>query len=131
MQAHPRRDPPLLTIFDRSPRICDGLARRAVLKAGGLSVLGLPAAAVASPAEPAPAKACIVLFLMGGPPQHSTWDPKPSAPKEIRGDFGPISTSVPGLQISELLAKTAGHAEKLAILRAVATGDNAHSSSGY
>ena len=121
----------MLTIFDRSPRICDGLSRRAVLKAGGLSALGLPLIASAASTEPARAKACIVLFLMGGPPQHSTWDPKPEAPKEIRGAYGPIATNVPGIQISELLEKTASHADKLAILRAVSTGDNAHSSSGY
>jgi hypothetical protein len=121
----------VLTIFDRSPRICDGLSRRAILKAGGLSAFGLPLAAYGASSEPARAKACIVLFLVGGPPQHSTWDPKPDAPKEIRGEFAPIATNVPGLQISELLTKTATHADKLALLRAVVTGDNAHSSSGY
>ncbi|QDT54740.1 hypothetical protein Pan44_27760 [Caulifigura coniformis] len=121
----------MLTIFDRSPRICDGLSRRTVLKAGGLSAFGLPLVASAASSERARAKSCIVLFLTGGPPQHSTWDPKPDAPREIRGEFGPIATSVPGIQFSELLAKTAVHADKLAILRAVVTGDNAHSSSGY
>ena len=77
------------------------------------------------------ARSCILLFLMGGPPQHSTWDPKPDAPAEVRGDFGPIATTVPGLSISELLPRTALVADKLCILRAVSTGDNAHSSSGY
>ena len=68
---------------------------------------------------------------MGGPPQHSTWDPKPDAPAEVRGDFGPIATSVPGLSLCELLPRTALVADKLCVLRAVSTGDNAHSSSGY
>src|SRR5262249_21312809 len=77
------------------------------------------------------ARSCILLFLMGGPPQHSTWDPKPDAPAEVRGDFGPIATTVPGLSISELLPRTALVADKFCILRAVAPGDNAHSSSGY
>ncbi len=77
------------------------------------------------------AKSCIVLFLMGGPPQHSTWDPKPDAPAEVRGDLGPISTTVPGLSICELMPKTAMIADKLCLLRAVSTQDNAHSSSGY
>ncbi len=123
----------MLTIFDRSPRMCDGLSRRAVLRAGGLSAVGLPglAAAASSRRDDRRAKACIVLFLTGGPPQHSTWDPKPQAPREIRGEFGPIATSVPGVQISELLPRTAAQADKLALLRAVVTGDNAHSSSGY
>ena len=68
---------------------------------------------------------------MGGPSQHSTWDPKPDAPAEVRGEFGPIATTVPGLSISELLPRTALVADKFCILRAVSTGDNAHSSSGY
>jgi hypothetical protein len=68
---------------------------------------------------------------MGGPPQHSTWDPKPDAPAQVRGDFGPIATSVPGLSLCELLPRTALVADKLCILRAMSTGDNAHSSSGY
>ena len=77
------------------------------------------------------AKSCIVLFLMGGPPQHSTWDPKPDAPAEVRGEIGPIATKLPGVQFGSLMPKLAGLADKLAILRAVSTGDNAHSSSGY
>jgi hypothetical protein len=72
-----------------------------------------------------------VLFLMGGPPQHSTWDPKPDAPAEIRGEFHPIHTAVPGLLIASLFPKLATQADKLCLLRAVSTGDNAHSSSGY
>jgi hypothetical protein len=77
------------------------------------------------------ARSCIVLFLMGGPPQHSTWDPKPDAPAEVRGEFGPIATSAPGLSLCELLPHTARVGDKLCVLRAVSTGDNAHSSSGY
>jgi hypothetical protein len=77
------------------------------------------------------ARSCIVLFLMGGPPQHSTWDPKPDAPAEVRGDFGPIATKVPGLSLSDLMPLTAQQADKICVLRAVSTGDNAHSSSGY
>ena len=68
---------------------------------------------------------------MGGPPQHSTWDPKPDAPAEVRGEFRPIATTVPGLSLSELMPRTALVADKLCVLRAVSTGDNAHSSSGY
>lgn len=118
-----------------SARLCDGLTRREVLRVGGLSALGLSLPDVLRARAVAPAtgkaKSCIILFLMGGPPQHSTWDPKPDAPPEIRGEFGPIDTSVPGIRISSLLPRLARQAEKLAILRAVSTGDNAHSSSGY
>jgi hypothetical protein len=77
------------------------------------------------------AKAVIVFGLVGGPPQHETWDPKPDAPAEIRGEFGAIATKTPGLRVGELMPKTAGWTDKIAVLRAVVTGDNAHSSSGY
>ena len=125
-------------------RLCDGRTRREAIRIGGLGLLGaglglsdlLRAADTASrPASGATtfgrARSCILLFLMGGPPQHSTWDPKPDAPADVRGDFGPIATTVPGLSISELMPRTALVADKLCILRAVSTGDNAHSSSGY
>lgn len=127
----------MLSIYESSPKLCDGVSRRALLQAGTLGSLGLfshwPQIANAfSPSRnPATAKRCIVLFLLGGPPQHSTWDPKPLAPAEVRGEFGPIPTSVPGIQLSELLPFAAARMDRLAILRSVATGDNAHSSSGY
>ena len=127
----------MLSLCDNSARLCDGVPRRAFLRAGSLSALGLSLPRSLAARQPptrmkgARAKKCIVLFLLGGPPQHSTWDPKPAAPKEIRGEFGPISTNVPGVQISELMPRTAGMMDKLAVLRAVVTGDSAHSSSGY
>lgn len=129
----------MLILRDRGPRLCDGLTRRDVLQAGGLAALGLSLPqllareALAKTTESAPrsAKSCIVLFLMGGSPQHSTFDPKPDAPPEIRGTFSPIATAVPGTYYSELLPGLAERADKLAILRAVSTTDNAHSSSGY
>jgi hypothetical protein len=130
----------MLSIHDRGNRLCDGLTRREWLRVGGLSALGLSLPgllrAQSVPATPLPrrpgrAKACIVLFLMGGPPQHETWDPKPGAAAEIRGPFKPTATSVPGLQVCELMPRVARQADKLCVLRAVRTADNAHSSSGY
>jgi hypothetical protein len=126
---------PMLTIRDRGARLCDGITRRDVLHAGSLGFLGLSlpellrSRAAAGPAGRA--RSCIVLFLMGGPPQHSTWDPKPDAPEQIRGQFKPIATTVPGLRVGELMPRLARHADKLCVLRAVSTDDNAHSSSGY
>lgn len=126
----------MLSIFDQTPRLCDGLSRRAILRAGGLSALGLSAPfvrrlAAAVPRSDRRAKSCIVLFLLGGPPQHSTWDPKPEAAQEIRGEIAPIATSIPGVQVGELMPLCAERMDRLAVLRAVTTGDNAHSSSGY
>ena len=126
----------MLKIHAAGGRLCDGITRRDVLHAGGLGLFGLSLpdllAAQASPAAKGKrAKACIVLFLMGGPPQHSTWDPKPDADAQIRGDFKPIATNVPGIQIGELMPQLAKQADRLCILRAMSTMDNAHSSSGY
>ena len=106
--------------------------RRESMRIGGLAAFGLTLPQLlAANEKPATAKRCIVLFLMGGPPQHSTWDPKPDAPAEIRGEFGPTDTNVSGLRIGSLFPNLAKQADKLCILRAVSTGDNAHSSSGY
>lgn len=134
----------MLRLLGPGVRLCDGWSRREILRIGGLGVLGsglsladLSGAEVPSVAPVlgdstfGRAKSCILLFLMGGPPQHSTWDPKPDAPAEVRGEFGPISTKVPGLSICELMPRTATVADKICVLRAVSTRDNAHSSSGY
>jgi len=131
----------MFTFRARSAKLCDGLSRRDVLHVGGLGALGLTlpsllaqeARAAVPVIRPSggKAKSCILLFLMGGPPQHSTWDPKPEAPAEVRGEIGPIATNVPGVQFGELMPKLAAMADKLCVLRAVSTGDNAHSASGY
>src|SRR4051794_17014279 len=138
-------EPQMLRLLGPGTRPRDGRARRELRRIRELGVLGagltladLAAGEtrtvdpeVTSGASFGRVKSCIVLFLMGGPPQHSTWDPKPDAPAEVRGDFGPIATTVPGLFVSELMPRIALVADKLCLLRAVSTGDNAHSSSGY
>src|ERR1700756_633012 len=132
----------MLSLHNQPVRLCDGLTRREWLRAGGLGAFGLAlpelfrarsARGATERAETAfgKAKSCIVLFLMGGPPQHETWDPKPDAPVEIRGDLRPISSALPGLQVGELMPKTARLVKQISVLRAVSTNDNAHSSSGY
>jgi uncharacterized protein (DUF1501 family) len=129
----------MLTLRAKGLRLCDGLTRRDLLHAGGLGLLGLSlpellrnrAAAGGRQSSGKRARSCIVLFLMGGPPQHSTWDPKPDAPAEVRGEIKPIATSVPGILFGELMPRLARQADKLCVLRAVSTDDNAHSSSGY
>ena len=94
----------MFAIQQHGSRLCDGLTRREWLKIGSLGLMGLSRPRLLSrPALASPlvrdgfgkAKACILLFLLGGPPQHETWDPKPDAPPEIRGELKPISSSVP------------------------------------
>jgi uncharacterized protein (DUF1501 family) len=125
----------MLTILDHATRLCDGLTRREWLRIGALGAFGAtwPALLRAKTAEDTPrrAKSCILLFLLGAPPQHETWDPKPDAPVEIRGDLKPIRTATTGLLIGELMPKTARWTNRIAVLRAVQTGDSAHSSSAY
>jgi uncharacterized protein (DUF1501 family) len=101
--------------------------RREVLRAGALSLfgLGLPTL-TAAPARTGRAKSCIVLFMWGGPAQQDTWDPKPDAPEQFRGEFKPISTSVPGLQICEHLPRLAQRADKLCLIRSMTHPDVNH-----
>ncbi len=129
----------MLSIHDRGTPLCEHLTRRQWLQIGGLGALGLSLGNLTQARAVSPtavgsfgkAKRCIVICLLGGPPQHETWDPKPDAPEEIRGPFRPIQTSLPGLHVSELMPRLAQHAHRFSVLRAVSTRDNAHSSSGY
>jgi hypothetical protein len=73
----------------------------------------------------------VLLFLTGGPPQLDTWDMKPDAPVEIRGELQPIATNVPGIQVSELFSRLAQNADKYCIVRSVTHGDHVHTSAGY
>ena len=130
----------MLRIGSHGSHLCDGVTRREMLRVGGLGTFGLSLADLAATPTSAEdsalggfgkAKSCIVLFLLGGPPQHETWDPKPNAPAEIRGDLKPISSSLSGLGVGELMPQTAKLAHQVSVLRAMATDDNAHSASGY
>lgn len=117
------------------------LNRRELMRMGGISLAGLSlsglleaeamAAPISSDGSFGRAKNIIYLYLNGGPPQHETFDPKPDAPAEIRGPFNPIQTNIPGIQFCELLPRTAAIADKLAVVRSMATDDNIHSSSGH
>jgi uncharacterized protein (DUF1501 family) len=71
-------------------------------------------------------KACILLWMDGGPSQHETFDPKPDAPAEIRGEFPPIATSVPGITITDRLPQVARFMHHAAVLRGMSTPDSNH-----
>jgi hypothetical protein len=119
----------LLRILGSPTRLCDGLTRREMLRAGGLSLFGLGLAdyfrltAGAASRTPAKgfgrAKSCILLFLYGSPSQLETFDMKPSAPVEIRGELKPIRSSLPGLDVCELLPTAARVMDKVTVLRSV------------
>ncbi|MFO0879368.1 MAG: DUF1501 domain-containing protein [Gemmataceae bacterium] len=110
-------------------RMAGPMGRREFLRAGALPLvgLGLPQLLAGQSKRPrGRAKACIVLFMWGGPAQQDTWDLKPNAPAEYRGEFQPIRTNVPGVQICEHLPRLAQHMDRLALLRAMTHHDVNH-----
>jgi hypothetical protein len=125
----------VLTIFGgrRDARFCDGVSRRNFIKIGalGLGGLALPqllrAEAQSGSGGGSPGKAVIMIYLPGGPPHQDTFDLKPDAPSEIRGEFKPIRTNVPGIEICEHLPRLARIADKLAIVRSISDAVDDHS----
>ena len=124
----------MIRLLGAPTTLCDGLTRRDLLHIGGLGAFGLslsgflklraaePAAArppVAPTGNFGRAKACILLFPYGSPPQHETFDPKPDAPPEIQGELKSIPTRVPGLRIGEGLPGIATVADRLTVVRSV------------
>src|SRR4030095_2384006 len=102
---------------------CDGIRRRDFLRVGalgaGLSLSGYLRLAAAGEVGKAKAKSAIFINLTGGPSHMDTFDLKPDAPAEFRGQSNPIKTNVPGVEISEHLPNLARCADKFAILRGV------------
>ena len=72
------------------------------------------------------ARACVVIFLWGGPGQQDLWDPKPQAPSALRSEFSPIATSVPGIQITDHLPNLARQTQRFTIVRSVTHRDFEH-----
>lgn len=121
----------MLTIFGSQSNggFCDRLGRRDFLTIGGSLFGGLALTdllrADVRPGGRTP-KALINVFLPGGPPHIDMWDLKPEAPAEIRGEYSPIQTNVPGMEICELFPKLATMADKFAIIRSLADSAGEH-----
>jgi hypothetical protein len=120
----------MFTLFGKPYRHCDGITRRHFLTAGALGFGGLTLAGVlraeAAAGKGTSGKAIINIHLDGGPPHLDTIDLKPYAPVEIRGEFKPIATNVPGLRIGELMPKVARIADKFAFIRSLVGSAGAH-----
>jgi len=136
----------MLKVLGNPKRACDGVTRREVLRAGGISLFGgmtlpllleaearvreggraLSRADAAGWVKPGEAKSVILLNLFGGPPTQDIFDLKPQAPLEIRGPFSPISTSAPGLQICEHLPQMAKWMHRAALVRSLNRRGNDH-----
>ncbi len=125
----------MLSLSDQSVKL-GGLNRREILRAGGLSLFGLNMPQLLQAAEqksagetqlrPARAKSVILFNLLGGPSHMDMFDMKPNAPSGIRGEFKPISTSLPGLQICEHLPNTAKWMHKACLIRTISHTYNSH-----
>jgi hypothetical protein len=122
----------MLTIYGRGHRLCDGISRRSFLRIGGLS-LGAASLTLAdlnrleaAAGKSSRHKAVINVFLGGGPPHQDLFDLKTEAPVEIRGEFSPIETAVPGIQICEVLPRLAKVMDRCAIIRSVVGATDRH-----
>jgi len=121
---------------------CNGWSRREMIRVGGLGLLGLglpsltalsseSKKALGKPASFGKAKNCIILYLSGGPAQLDTFDPKPDAPEDIRGEFKTIQTSLSGVRFSELLPNAAKWMHKSALVRTMFHEHNDHGRGSY
>ena len=122
----------MLTIWgDRQPH-CDGVTRRNFLRIGafgaGLTLTDMLRAKAANEPGRTTSKSVIMIYLPGGPSHIDMYDPKPDAPAEFRGEFKPISTNVPGIQICEHMPLQARMMDKLSIVRSLVANDE-HSDS--
>src|SRR5690242_5427068 len=120
----------MLTILGPGGRYCDGISRRSFLRIGSLAMGGLALPdllqAEARSGQSSPHKAVIMVFLSGGPPHQDMIDLKPEAPVEIRGEFSPIATNVPGIEICEHLPRLAAMTDKLALIRSIVGSEGHH-----
>jgi hypothetical protein len=122
----------MLTMTGRSVQLCDKRPRREFLTVGSLALGGLSLPQLLQAEDRVGVrsghKSVIMIYLTGGPPHLDMVDLKPGAPSEIRGEFQPISTNVPGVQISELMPRVASMMDKFSIIRSLVGAEERHSS---
>jgi hypothetical protein len=113
----------MLTIWGDKQRYCDGINRRNFLQIGafgaGLTLADVLRVRAAQEPRRTTNKSAIMIYLPGGPSHMDMWDLKPDAPKEFRGEFRPIATNVPGIQICEHMPLQARMFDKLAVIRSL------------
>jgi hypothetical protein len=116
---------------------CEGVTRRDCLQLGLGALLGgglahaLRLRAGEGSAPKMQARGCILIWMDGGPSHYETFDPKPTAPAEIRGEFKPIPTKVPGIQFSEPMTRLAGIADRLAVVRSIRHDQGNHGAGNH
>jgi hypothetical protein len=122
----------MLTVSGPGHRYCDGVSRRSFLHIGSLAVGGLTLPSLLRAEQRSGSgksnRSVIMVYLSGGLAHQDTFDLKPNAPKEVRGEFKPIATNVPGIHIGELLPRLARCMDKLILLRSLVGLRDEHSS---
>jgi hypothetical protein len=123
----------MLPLCGTPARLCSGPTRREFLRVGGLTLgsLNLPALLQARETGRAKAKSCLLIFMEGGPSHLELWDLKPDAPLEVRGEFKPIKSSLPGVTVGELLPMLSKEMHHFAQVRSVRHGVNDHNAGTY
>src|SRR5438105_8338791 len=116
----------MLNIMGPASRYCDGITRRSFLKIGtfafgatAFNLADIYRAEAAQGRSSGPQKAVINIYLGGGPPHQDMWEIKTEAPREIRGEFQPIATRVPGIQIGETFPRIARIMDKCVVIRSI------------
>ncbi len=123
----------MLSLHAGTRQLCDGVNRREILRVGAAGLLGLslPGLLRAEIKARPGAKSCILMFLEGGPAGQDLWDMKPDAPEQVRGEFKPIATTVPGLSFCEHLPMLAKQAHLLTLVRSVHHSIADHNAGAY
>ena len=121
----------MLSVLGRGTKLCDGINRREILRAGGVSLFGLTLPQILQARDRTSnrrrrAKSVILFNLLGGPSHQDMFDMKPHAPAEIRGEFKPIASSLTGLQVCEHLPNTAKLMHKATLIRTITHNFNSH-----
>src|SRR6188508_1376552 len=126
----------MLTVWGRKHQLCGGVSRREFLRIGGLGVGGLSLANVLQAQAAGTAlgnsskiqrpKSVIYIVLNGGPSHIDSWDPKPDAPSEFRGEFNTIATKLPGVRLCELFPRQAAMLDRLALINGLRSVENDH-----
>ncbi|MBN9519725.1 DUF1501 domain-containing protein [bacterium] len=102
-------------------------SRRELIHAGAVAPLGLSLSNLIAAGSPARRpKSCVFVYQYGGLSQLDSWDPKPTAPAEIRGPYRPIATAIPGFRVGELMPRLAALADKYAVIRSMTHGEPVH-----
>src|SRR5437763_9643965 len=119
----------MLNLFRTASRTCQGVSRRAFLRVGALSGLGLSLPNLfAAPARKNKDVSRILIWTLGGTSHHDTFDPKPDAPASVRGEFSSLATAVPGVRFCEVAPRMAREIRRFGLLRSLNPRNGSHGS---